>query len=192
MPPISKITTSCTNVILGWIYAPWVLVFFDRLLLRQWTFEDRHTTFLAQFTEKKKQKRNDEYNKDKNVASLPVSEPNSVPSHASIVAQKLLKLSAPLVLREINTEAKTSINQFYTAPSRVPFPTRLNEVTRKDVPVRSTPRIGKWVAAYCILQALLSTGTIVSVFYEVWRGVKAATVVWHAFRSLHPYEVFLG
>lgn len=199
-------TTTCFGAILGGSYANSVLVYWDRLLLRQWAFADRHSIFPAQFAGKqKKQERNDEHDKDvskqlqgasvlmeatrdtleprfafgnkiagsgrmidtpweaKNVPPPAASDPNNDVLRASTVAQKTLSLAASLVLREITMEAQMSIDPFYTAPARVSFLTRLNEVTRGEVLVRVVLGIGQWIDAYCVLQALLSTGTILLV-----------------------------
>ena len=190
-------TTSYVGIIIGGIYVICPLVFFDRLMLRKWAFEDRHIIFPAKFAVvKKKKKRNDEYGigdptqvdgapitaeatKDtlgsrlafgqevagsgrmvgtpweaKNVAPFSSSDPNYVPSRALIIRRKLSIILAPLVIRGIFKEVQMSVDPFYIAQSRVPFLTRLGEISREELLVRLILGVGKWIYEYCTLQLL--------------------------------------
>lgn len=57
-------TTSHFGAMLGGTYVTLLLNYFDRLIVRQWAFKDRHRVFPIDFAAKKKPKRNDEHSKD--------------------------------------------------------------------------------------------------------------------------------
>lgn len=100
----------------------------------------------------------------KNVAPPVVSDPNNDVLRASIVAEKTMSLGVLLMLRDIIMEVQMSIDPFYL--TRVPFLTRLDEVTWGEVLVRVTLGIAKWVDLYCVLLAFSSAGTIWLAFVD--------------------------
>lgn len=93
----------------------------------------------------------------KNVAPFSTSEPNYVPTRARIIVQQLWNISTSLVLREIVMEVEMSMYPSYTARSRVPILTRLDEVSREEVMVRLILGIGYWLFSYCTVQIVLGT-----------------------------------
>lgn len=219
-------TTSYFGITFGTIYGVCPLVFFDRLMLRKWAFEERRTIFPAKFAEKKKQKRSDEYDdvpkhvdgarimagatrdtfgsrfafgqevagsgrmvgtpwEAKNVAPFSSSDPNYVPSRASIVRRKLLIILASLVFREIFMEVQMGIDPSYVIQSRIPFLIRLGEVSREEVMVRLILGVGRWVYEYCMLQ-ILGIFSILLAFVKPDELHKLRPLLWLAFRSIHP------
>ena len=186
----------------GIVCALWPLVFIDRLLLRQWAFEDRHYIFPAEFARKKLQDDNDEYKEDdsnhvdkahvtakvskdtlrsryafgeevvtsgrmvctpweaKNVPPFSASDAKYVPSRVSIIARETRNLIASILFREVTMEVQMSVDPVCYAQSRVPFLTRLDEVTHGEVLVRSMVAILSWIYLYWALQMIFSVRTI--------------------------------
>lgn len=201
-------TTSFYGTALGTMCGAWPLIFFDRLIVRQWGFADRHKIFPAMFAEKKKHKQDDEHDnpgsnqidearvtteptKDtfgsrfafgqevagssrmvdtpwqaKYVAPFSTRDPSYVPSRASIVTQRFLIMLPSLVVRETIMEVQMSIDPSYVVRSRVPFLTRLNEVSREEVAVRIILGVGSWVSLLCMIHITFGIGTIVSAFVK--------------------------
>lgn len=102
----------------------------------------------------------------KNIAPFSTSDPKYVPSHASIVTQRLLIMLPSLVVQEIITEMQMSIDPSYVAQSRVPFLARLNEVSREEVAVRLIIGIGSWISLLCMIHITLGIGTVVLAYLK--------------------------
>ena len=102
----------------------------------------------------------------KNVAPFSTHYPNYVPSRASIVTQRFLIMLPSLVVREIIMEVQMSIDPSYVAQSRVPFLTRLTEVSREEMAVRLILGVGSWVSLLCMIHITLGIGTILLAFLK--------------------------
>ena len=102
----------------------------------------------------------------KNVAPFSTRDPSYVPSRASIVTQRFLIMLPSLVVREIIMEVQMSIDPYYVARSRVPFLTRLNEISREEMAVRLIIGVGSWVYLLCMIHIALGIGSILLAFLK--------------------------
>lgn len=189
------------SIIASAIVSPPV-VYFDRLLHRKWKYEDRHAIFeMGSHKHAKNDAQNPPSASEEDtfgsryafgdmvggtvrgpgtpweVKGLPPfssRDPQWVPSPFTFIAWRIAILISCYILNDYVINARAALDPDLMLPSKVPFFTRIREVTREELVTRLTVGISTWVAGYCLLQVLFGIPALIAV------GIKPSSVVgWH-------------
>ena len=77
-----------------------------------------------------------------------------IPSPTSFVATRLITILLCIYLNSWCIKTRARVDQTLVQQSKIPFFTRINEITIDDVQTRFTIGLIQWVQGYCILQFL--------------------------------------
>ena len=186
-------TTSYLGSIVAGAIVAIPLTYFDRLLLRKWSFENRCIIFA---TAKDPQGnlltgRNDAKTINdsdgsasrftfgnevgssirgpgtpwevKGIPHFSNSDPEWVPSLTSFILWRLAIIFGCFVVHNYVVRVRMALDQDFLQPSRIPFLTRMGEVTRDELWTRMVVTISFWTTSYCILQVLFNVPAIIAV-----------------------------
>lgn len=168
------------------------LTYFDRLILRRWRFENRFMIFATlehpQDTHAKRSDAKMIHDKDdtasrfafgndvggsirgpgtpwevKGIPHFSNSEPEWAPSLPLFVLWKLAIILGCFVIHDYVVGVRMALDRDLLQPSRIPFLTRMNEVTKNELWTRMMVTISFWTASYSVLQVLFNVPAVIAV-----------------------------
>ena len=171
------------------------LVYFDRLLYRKWTYEDRQAIFATAPVERaeKVKPTPDTVSDDrdtfrsrfafgqkvagtvrgpgtpweaKGLPPFSSIDPQWVPSLPFFIVWKLAVIVSCFTLYGYVIDARMALDHNLTLPSHVPFFSRLGEVRGGECWTRLYVGISTWLLGYCAVQLLCSCAALLSVCFK--------------------------
>ena len=179
------------------------LIYFDRLIYRKWAYEDRRAIFgtAPNKSVKNDAHGSDTVADDEDtsgsrfsfgqevsgtvrgpgtsweVKGLPnfsSSDPQWIPSPIVFIAWKLAIIVPCFFLNEYVMDARLAVDHNLMLPSRVPFLTRIDEITQDEVVARLIIGVCTWTSGYCLMQIFFGCPALIAVCFKpsdvaLWR-----------------------
>ena len=179
------------------------LIYFDRLIYRKWAYEDRRAIFgtAPQKSVKKDALDSDTIADGEDtyssrfsfgqevsgtvrgpgtsweVKGLPhfsSTDPQWIPSPTVFIAWKLAIIIPCFFLNEYVMDARLAVDHDLMLPSRVPFLTRVGEITQDEVVARLIVGVWTWTHGYCFMQMFFGFPALIAVCFKpsevaLWR-----------------------
>ena len=193
------------------------LIYFDRLIYRKWAYEDRRAIFgtAPNKSVKNDVHDTDTVADDKDTSSsrfsfgqevsgtvrgpgtswevkgLPnfsSSDPQWIPSPNVFIAWKLAIIVPCFFLNEYVMDARLAVDHDLMLPSRVPFLTRVGEITQDEVVARLIVGVYTWTSGYCLMQIFFGCPALIAVCFT-----PSAVALWRpAFGSIQDAYTIRG
>lgn len=171
------------------------MVYFDRLIYRKWTFEDRQAIFgtacVKSASDDSDEAGNVSEDQDtfgsrfafgqevagtvrgpgmswevKNLPAFSSSDPQWVPSPINFILWRLAVIISCFILNDYVVDVKMAVDHDLMLPSNVPFFSRIGHVTRAECWTRLIVGVSTWLNAYCGIQLLFSCPALISVCFK--------------------------
>lgn len=171
------------------------IVYFDRLIYRKWTYEDRRAIF---GTAPIKAAENDSQKADtmadgqdtfssrfafgqevagtvrgpgtpfeaKGIPPFSSTDPQWIPSPVIFILWRLAVIVSCFFVNDYVVNVRMALDHELMLPSRVPFFTRSGEVTRDDVVTRLVVGVSTWLSGYCLMQIFFGFPALISVWFK--------------------------
>ena len=171
------------------------MIYFDRLIYRKWAYEDRRAIFGTTPIKSVKNDLHDSDTvadgedtsssrfsfgqavsgtvrgegtswEVKDLPHFSSDDPQWVPSPIVFIVWKLAIIVSCSFLNEYVMDARLAVDHDLMLPSRVPFLTRIGEITQDEVVARLIVGVGTWTSGYCLMQILFGCPTLIAVCFK--------------------------
>ena len=171
------------------------LIYFDRLIYRKWTFEDRRAIFgtacISSASDDKDEAGSVSEDQDtfgsrfafgqevagtvrgpglswevKNLPAFSSSDHQWVPSPIHFILWRLAVIISCFFLNDYMIDVKMALDHDLMLPSNVPFFSRIGQVTRGECWTRFLVGVSTWLQAYCSIQLLFSCPALLGVCFK--------------------------
>lgn len=172
------------------------MVYFDRLIYRKWTYEDRRAIFGTKppinVEENDSQKANtmpddeDTFSsrfafgqevagtvrglgtpfEAKGIPPFSSTDPQWIPSPVLYIVWRLAVIISCFFIHKYLIDVRMGVDHDLMLPSHVPFFARSGEVNRDDIVTRLYVGVSTWASGYCLMQIFFSFPALISVCFQ--------------------------
>ena len=102
----------------------------------------------------------------KNLPFFSSGDPQWVPSPTVFVVWKLAIIVSCFMLHDYVIDARMALIHDLMLPSKIPFLSRIGEITREEIWTRLVVGVSTWLIGYCLLQIMFSIPALIAVCFK--------------------------